>query len=85
MWDTLPRSGWHPGMACFQLGMVLGVHGLPLLKPGSNEAQTVAALQDPLQESLKRDLVTLKVRTENRERKKRWREQNEDRIYPCPT
>ncbi|KAF9112857.1 hypothetical protein BGX27_002690 [Mortierella sp. AM989] len=33
---------------------------------------------DPTQ-SLKRELNSEKVRTENRERKKRWREQNEDR------
>ncbi|KAF8983483.1 hypothetical protein BGZ46_010158 [Entomortierella lignicola] len=33
---------------------------------------------DPAQ-SLKRELNSEKVRTENRERKKRWREQNEDR------
>ncbi|KAF9173183.1 hypothetical protein BGX20_003911 [Mortierella sp. AD010] len=33
---------------------------------------------DPVQ-SLKRELNSEKVRTENRERKKRWREQNEDR------
>lgn len=50
-----------------------------MIRDETFQAQTVAALQDPLQESLKRDLVTLKVRTENRERKKRWREQNEDR------
>ncbi|KAF9325774.1 hypothetical protein BG006_010757 [Podila minutissima] len=36
-----------------------------MIRDETFQAQTVAALQDPLQESLKRDLVTLKVRTEN--------------------
>ncbi|KAG0212583.1 hypothetical protein BGX28_006019 [Mortierella sp. GBA30] len=40
-------------------------------------ASTASA--DPMQDSLKRDLISEKIRTENRERKKRWREQNEDR------
>ncbi|KAF9974093.1 hypothetical protein BGZ73_002623 [Actinomortierella ambigua] len=39
---------------------------------------TMEAL-DPISESAKRDVAAQKVRTENRERKKRWREQNEDR------
>ncbi|KAG0232673.1 hypothetical protein BGW41_001763 [Actinomortierella wolfii] len=34
---------------------------------------------ETMTESMKRDVAAQKVRTENRERKKRWREQNEDR------
>ncbi|KAF9188998.1 hypothetical protein BGZ51_000174 [Haplosporangium sp. Z 767] len=44
-------------------------------------AATASAAATPVvdQETIKRDLQSQKVRTENRERKKRWREQNEDR------
>ncbi|KAG0320323.1 hypothetical protein BGZ99_004567 [Dissophora globulifera] len=42
-------------------------------------ATTNAAADPLLHETLKREALNEKVRTENRERKKRWREHNEDR------
>ncbi|KAG0348605.1 hypothetical protein BG004_004733 [Podila humilis] len=50
-----------------------------MIRDETFQAQSAEAVQDPIQESLKRDATNAKVRSENRERKKRWREQNEDR------
>ncbi|RUS13772.1 hypothetical protein BC937DRAFT_94811, partial [Endogone sp. FLAS-F59071] len=48
----------------------------PLSTPSSSTPGTPAPTTAEL---IKRDLINQKVRAENRERKKRWREQNEDR------